>query len=102
VQETGCRRCKVAQWSDCGGRFQSAGRTGKHVTRCGNPFTRLATQKAVRPALPLLWCLGATDHGRTLEDEEELERTVEISRQTFRSKWRPWYRELVVSRTAGR
>jgi hypothetical protein len=32
------------------------------VPRCGNPTARLATQNAARPASPLLFCSGRTDH----------------------------------------
>jgi hypothetical protein len=90
--------------SVCGGRLWSAGRTGKPVPGCGNPSARPATQNLARPASPLLWCLGATDHGQTgtFGAVQELGRTADISRQKYRSSWRPWYWELVVSRAAGR
>jgi hypothetical protein len=87
-----------------GGRLWSAGRTGKHAPRRGNPSANLAKQNASRPASPLLWCPGASDRGRTgtLAAVGDLERTVEISQQTCRSRWRPWCRGSVVSRAVGR
>jgi hypothetical protein len=62
----------------CDGRLWSAGRADKHVPRCGN-------------------------NGRTgtLGAVGELERTVEVSRQRCRSRWRPWCRGLVVSPAVG-
>jgi hypothetical protein len=89
--------------SPCDGRLWNAGRTDKHVHRCGNPSARPAIENVVLPALPLLWCPGATDHGRpgTLGAVGELEHTVEISRQTCDSRWRPWRLGLAVSTAAG-
>jgi hypothetical protein len=75
----------------CGGKLWSAGTTGKHVPRYGNPSARMAIQKAALPASSLLSCLGAIDHGLTgtLGAVGELGRTAEISGQTCRSRWRP-------------
>jgi hypothetical protein len=72
--------------------------------RCSSPSVRLATQNAVCQISPLLWCLGATDHGRTgtLGIVEELERVAEISQQTYHSRWRPWCQGLIVSLATGR
>jgi hypothetical protein len=76
----------------CDGRLQSTGRADKRVPKCGNPSACPAIRSVVRPALPLLWCPGATDHGwtGTLGALGELERMVEVSRQRCRSRWRPW------------
>jgi hypothetical protein len=85
-------------------RLWSAGMTGKHMPKCGNPFARLATQNALQPVSPLLLWLDATDRGRTgtLGAVVELERMAEVSRQRYRTRRTPWYRGLVVSRAAGR
>jgi hypothetical protein len=77
VQETGYRRCKVAQWSD-----RVAGDFGK-LARCGNPFVRLATQNtatsfavALVPGCDRSWThwntwsrRGAGTYGRDLPAE---------------------------------
>jgi hypothetical protein len=94
--------CPMGSPSD--GRLWSAGRADKHVPRCGNPSARPALRSALRPALPFLWRPGVRDHGRTgtIGAIGGLERTVEVSRQRCRSRWRPWCLGLVVSPAVGR
>lgn len=70
-----------------------------NLTRFGNPSVLLATKNAVGLASPLLWCLGATNHGRTgtLGAISELAIMIDISQQTCQSRLRSWSQELVDS-----
>jgi hypothetical protein len=65
MTKTGCRQREISQWGSCGGRLWSVGRLDKPVPKFGSLSVRLVTRNVARPALPLYYCLGATDCGRT-------------------------------------
>jgi hypothetical protein len=102
VQTTGCQRGKVAQWSYCvAGDF---GALAGLTSTCPGAANLLHAWPHKTLGENLRCCFGATDHGRkgTLGAAGDLERTVEISQQMCRSRWRPWCRGLVVSLAVGR
>jgi hypothetical protein len=91
---------RVTVWRETLERFQDwQGRaqvrqsfcTPGHTKRCETSFAA-----ALVPECDKLW----TDW--TLGAVGDLERTVEISQQTCRSRWRPWCRGSLVSRPVER
>jgi hypothetical protein len=91
---------KLPNGVTCDGRLWSDGRADKHVPRCGNPSTFPAIRSVVQPALPLLWCLGATS--RTDWNTWSWNVWSTSPGRFCRSRWRPWCREWVVSSAVGR
>jgi hypothetical protein len=92
VKETGCRQ-RIVTLAGLVSPFPGAAillHTWPHKTLC----------------VQFHLCFGVwmRHHGwtGTLGAVEELERAAEISQQTYRSRWRPWCRELVVSLATGR
>jgi hypothetical protein len=107
MKKTNCQQRKVAQWSNCvAGDFGApAGLTnlcpGSAIILYVWPHKTLCDQ--LRHCF-VAWVRQIVDGLEHIYDVSivELERTVEISRQTCRNTWRSWCRDLVASRAAGR
>jgi hypothetical protein len=83
VKKTGCWQREVAQWSNCVAKdFGALAGLQAHAQMRQYFFTPDHTN-GMRPALQLLWCLGATDHGwtGTILAVGELECTADMSQR---------------------
>jgi hypothetical protein len=90
MNETGCRRRKVAQWSNCVAGYVERWQDWQARAQVRQSFRMPDHTKRCAISFTFALVLGATDHGRTgtLGAVGELERTAEISRQTHHSRWR--------------